>query len=686
MGVAVASATANAGAQVVAGVVVSRDDALPVVSARVSVVASQRTARSDDAGRFRIAAGANDTLLVQALGFRERRVLAGPGDLRVTLDPVPTVLQAMVTTVGQRSIRISETPASVSVVAKAEIDAAAAVSANQLLRQLPGLVEVPTPPSQTTIAIRGLDAARVLVLVDGEPVSGALIDSRDIGRLSTLAAERIEVVKGPSSVEFGSDALGGVINLVTAAPTENLSVDATMRGGALGRRESTVGLSNTTGRLGYRLNGGWRQMNRVAAANASESTLERVYDFRGGARYRLSERLSFRADAQLSRERQRWPVGGGYNGFIDNQSAQAFTEAQLSTFGGAVRARVFLQGFAYQFRQAQGPVPIAGSADSLEQRERLGRVLIAYSRIAGAHTVDIGAQGSLRSMVAPGKVEGDSANDRVVEVFARDSWQRGPVLVTLGARSTSGSLWGNTFAPSVGAAWQLAPAWRVRGNMARGFRAPSFKEIRYTFLNAAGGYVVEGNPALVPETSWSGSGAVAWAPSDHSLLELEAFRNDLENLIDTRLSGTNPDGYQVYRNVNIARARTEGLEASARFGLGAGELSGGYTFLRARDRDSGAPLDGRAAHTGRGAISYEWSVLKGLATDLSGRYTSEARVSGSERGALFTLDMQLRLRVTSDAELSLGANNLLDRRAPLWTPAYARQVYGGARIRWTQGD
>ena len=162
----------------------------------------------------------------------------------------------------------------------------------------------------------------MLVLIDGEPVAGAMTENRDIGRLSTMAAERIEVVKGPSSVEYGSEALGGVINLVTAAPATAFIAEATVRTGELGRRESALEISDTYGRVGVRLNGGWRQSDRVTAISASSTTLDRVYDFRGDTRIRLSDRIQLRSDLTMSQQRQRWLVGAGFNGFIDNRTVQ----------------------------------------------------------------------------------------------------------------------------------------------------------------------------------------------------------------------------------------------------------------------------------------------------------------------------------------------------------------------------
>ncbi|MFO0093891.1 MAG: TonB-dependent receptor plug domain-containing protein, partial [Gemmatimonadaceae bacterium] len=307
-------------------------------------------------------------------------------------------------------------------------------------------------------------------------------------------------------------------------------------------------------------------------------------------------------------------------------------------------------------------------------------------------------QHARRTLSAPTKVDGDSAQELVTELFARDAWTLGDVLVTAGARHTRSSLWGSTTNPSLGMAWQATPAVRLRANVARGFRAPGFKEIRYTFFNPAGGYEIVGNPALRPESSWSTGAGGTWAPSPRFSLDVEAYRNDVDDLVDWSFRGNNAAGFQQYANVNVARARTQGVESSVRAELFGTDILAGYDWLHAFNLNTGLPLSRRASHTARLRLSRQFAVRQGLATDVSARYTGGAALIGipsgapitgaiateqgiiGRQGALLSLDVQLRLSITRDAELSLGGNNLLGQRPALWTPAFDRQVYAGVRV------
>ena len=111
----------------------------------------------------------------------------------------------------------------------------------------------------------------------------------------------------------------------------------------------------------------------------------------------------------------------------------------------------------------------------------------------------------------------------------------------------------------MGLAWQASPSVRLRSNVARGFRAPGFKEIRYTFFNPAGGYTLIGNADLQPESSVSTSVGGTWVLNTKVSFDVEAYRNDVQDLIDWRYQGDNAAGYQQYANVNVAKARTQAM-------------------------------------------------------------------------------------------------------------------------------
>ena len=176
----------------------------------------------------------------------------------------------------------------------------------------------PNAPTGANLLIRGIGGARVLVLLDGQPVTGVLIENRDLSRMSLAGSDRVEIVKGPLSSLYGSDALGGVVNVVTRLPAPGFRP---RRPRAVGRRRPAGGGGG--GRLRYGVTAGWRQEDQVPGlvSGGGQDAFARVWDLRSPLRFAVSDDWETGAGFTYLRERQRWPVGGGFSGFNDNRGA-----------------------------------------------------------------------------------------------------------------------------------------------------------------------------------------------------------------------------------------------------------------------------------------------------------------------------------------------------------------------------
>ncbi len=666
-------------------------DARPIPWARLTLIGARQTVPADPTGRaILMPTVLPDTVFVVALGYRAARVALEaplPELLAVTLAADASVLPEIVTTVGRRERRAGELTVATTTVDRREIEAQAATAVDQVVGELPGVQPGGRNPVGSTLLIRGLGESRVLLLVDGEPAGGALLENRDLSRTSTLAVDRIEVTKGPGSVEHGSDALGGVINVVTAPPEGPLRLLARGRAGSHGRREGDAALSRG-GDVAFRIAGGWRQSDQIAGQGQDAAALERVWDLRSTARTRVTRALQLRADANYERSRQRWPVDDQFNGFVDTWNASALIEGTLEHGLASLRGRVVGQHFKYRFRQSQGDTPVAGQGNSPQEEETL-RGVLAWSRPFGRHLVDLGVEGTLRKVTAEGYLAGGRASDRVIEGYAQDGWELGRWYLNGGARLSHSSRWGTSFTPSVGVAGDLAANLRWRVSTARGFRAPSFKELAWDFPNLGVGYVVQGNPDLSPESSWSVSTGATWAPGEGWRLGVDLYRNALRDLIDFRTAGFTSGGLLIYRPENVEHARTEGVELELRRAWGQWITAAGYEYLRARDLDHDLPLDGRAAHTARLRLTRLVGLLSNGTIDLTGRLTGRAPIVASADGgtptstgtreAFLAVDLRLGGDLFPGLGLEAGVDNLFDGRPRAWPGTVERRFYLGLR-------
>src|SRR5690606_33072703 len=154
------------------GVVVDQGTAAPIAGARVEVLRAARHATTDLDGAFTIVIAEGDSLIVRAVGYRPARLSAAGVDSRIELAASPAALPDLVVSAARRPQRAAETATSVTTISKEELEATAAVSADQVLATVPGVDILPNAPTGSNLSIRGIDGARVLVLIDGEPVVG----------------------------------------------------------------------------------------------------------------------------------------------------------------------------------------------------------------------------------------------------------------------------------------------------------------------------------------------------------------------------------------------------------------------------------------------------------------------------------------------------------------------------------
>ncbi|MFL5505473.1 MAG: TonB-dependent receptor domain-containing protein [Gemmatimonadales bacterium] len=661
----------------------------PLVGAEVSALGTRGKTWTDNRGHFRLETPVRpDSVRIISIGFAEARVRASDSML-VSLDRLAVVLPELVTTGGQWTTRIAEAPAPIVTVQSAELVSRGVTAVDQAVAGLPGVQLQPTQPAGTSVSIRGIGEQRVLVLIDGEPAPGNQLETIDLSRLSTYDAERVEVTKGPTSSEFGSDALGGVINIVSRAPPEPFTVDANVTAGNLGRFTGDAAIGGTTGRLGTRVTASVRQLDWAAGVEDSTS-FERVWNVGGTLRYAASPSVDLRMDVKYFYERQRWPVGAGFNGFQDNTGLSGWAEASFAAAGGRMRARAFGQAFDYKYRSARGDEPFANTG--AEQSEDILRGLYAYERRLGPHTLGLGVQYGHREVTAPDRLDGGTNADDQTEVWAKDQARYGRFLYSAGLRYTDNSRWGDNMAPSFGVVWEPADALRLRGNVSRGFRPPNFKETGWRFGNPAFGYTIVGNPDLIAETSWAFSLGASWAVAGGVVVDADVYRNDIENLIDF-FASSDANG-TLFTPENIDQARTQGVELSARWATGPWSFQAGYNYLDAKNLTAELPLNRRAMHTGRFRTSRTWDRIAGLRVDVTGTLTGDAPIVESGLGtggpavvtgtqeALFTLDSRVAVTPVGDVELSFGVDNLFNAQPAGWLGAIERRVYLGMRTQW----
>jgi len=670
-------------AQEVRGRVLDAATGAPIAEADVLLGLDGWSARilTDGAGRFRFdSPGGARRLRVRRLGYARADVaIDRERDLTVRLEPLPVALDAIVVTAARREQRLADAVVATELISAADIARSGAPDVATLLTERTGIQLDGGVPAGAGAMLQGLGAQRVLVLLDGQPVVGRVNGNLDLSRLPVSAIERVEVVKGPQSTLYGSDALGGVINLFTRRPPAGgASARAGAAAGSHGRREVTAGWAVVRGTVGWSADGGFRTVDLAPGVGAESGTLARRWHAAPSLRWQAGEAWTLEAAALVVGERQRYRTGQLYH-HGDNTQVNARVAATRRRGTSRVAPVLSLSRFDHLSRTSTGLEPASDSG--AQDVQQLAQLEVPWSLALAGVMVDAGVQ-LRRDQIRAERVPGGTRVLHSVEPFVQATWSAGPLQVTPGARVTASERWGTVVAPRIAALWRPVPVLGVRAAVGRGYRAPDFKELYLEFVNAAAGYAVRGNADLEPETASNVSASAEWLAGP-AYARAGAFDNRYRDFIDTGA----PDATGTFTYRNVARGSTRGVELEAGFTSSHWRLETGYAYLHARDDATGAPLLGRPAHSARLAASVTAGWLRLGSTLLyTGATPLQQDAFGAitgERAGFARLDLRAAARLPWTLELSAGVDNVFDRTLGAEWPGFTgRQAFVG--LRWVR--
>jgi len=614
----------------------------------------------------------------------------------IALDAAALALDAVVVTAARREQRLADVVVATEVVTRADIARTGAADLASVLVEQTGVQLQGGHPAGAGVMLQGFGAERVLVLVDGQPVAGRLSGVFDVSRIPTAAVERVEVVKGPQSTLYGTDAMGGVINIVTRAPTtEALGGSLTFTGGTQARRDGTAAVTLGRGSVAGTLTLGSRSTETAPGRADALGALARRADAAAKLRWTPAPDLAVEGSVLALDERQRWRAGSLYT-FGDNQQWSGRLNAAWQR--GVHRLAPTLSASVHDHlaRGSSEPKPIAGDPGQ-RQRQRVYQAELLYNTRFGTATrapaLDVGVQ-LRRDETEAERVPGGLRAQTVVEPFAQAEVAAAPGLAVVpGVRLTRSAQWGTRLTPRLAARYRVpgiaGERFTFRASAGTGFRAPDFKELYMRFVNQGAGYAVNGNPDLRPESSRNVTAGAEWA-AVRGYLRGQLFWNRFRDFIETRPVsglGTAP----VYEYGNVDDGTTRGAELEAGTVLAGLRLEGGYAALATRDAATGHPLLGRPAHSVRATASYAFGRLARGALPTGPRMSVTGVVTGRTpmerdaatglvtgwRDAFLRADLRLAQPLPGGAELVLGADNLFDARPAQWAGFTGRHLYTG---------
>ena len=657
------------------------------------------TAHAQEAGPRSAPAGTEDVVVITAAGYEQK---------------------------------IEQAPASISVLTRAEIEETRATSLTDILGTLEG-VDVGDSVGKTggqTINIRGMGADYTLVLIDGRRQNTAgSVTPNGFGETSTSfmppvsAIERIEVVRGPMSTLYGSDAMGGVVNIITRKVGDvwggSFGADVTLQGddefGTIFGSNIYANGPIVTDLLGLAVRGSYStrdpsELTYEAAGGVEAPVTGFGRSSTGNEIWSLGGRLNFTPHA----DHDLWLDLDTSSQWYDNSTGQMGTNTTAGGYGDALEFKRHQAALAHNWRLGFGSLE---SNLSFNQTETVGRII--PNGVAGAggprklesenavfdtkfnsqwenHTFTVGGQywdAEMVDGVAPVAFE-----HQQWALFAEDEWRFTETFaVTLGARYDDHSAFGEHLSPRAYAVWNLTDNWTLKGGMSQGFKTPRLEQLA-AGINGFGNQgrtPLLGTPTLQPETSTSAEIAVFYDNRSNFRADFTVFNNTFEDKIATGEPVANcsfgvsqanytagnyvttgcvdvgfwPTFATFGQSVNIDEAETRGFEASMNWRFADNlTLTGNYSYTDSEQKSGasiGLPLTNTPEHMLNSAL--RWDVNEALNIWLRGEYRSERfRGVGAARTALGDFEAYSLFHLGGSYKLSenltLGATiyNLLD--------------------------
>ena len=500
----------------------------------------------------------------------------------------------VVVTATRSPLAAERAPSAISVITGAQLRAQGITSVSDALRQVPGLAVVQTGSygGVTSLFIRGGESKFAKVLIDGVPVNDAG-GAFDFSTLSTDNLDRIEIVRGPASVLYGSDAMAGVVQLFTAQGTGGVHGDVSARAGGFGSTDADAALRGATGVFTY-------------SAGAARHATDGIQAFNSAYRQTVGNALlgarSVLADAALSvsyrDNRLHFPTDGSGR-VVDSNAVHGDDRLAVGIDAGyrltsAAEVRLALASYDTHGITTDEPNS-AGDKNGYyystpdKSRRRSADIRVALA-LPAATTLTLGAQverewrDSSHTTDNFGGSDSPSQSRRTKGLYAQLlAAPIGALTTTLGGRYERNEQFGDFFTYRAAASAPVADGTRVRASLGTAFREPSFLE------NFGSAFVI-GNPALSPEHAVSFDAGIEQRVGSDLTFGITGFQNSFRDLIDYKYSPTAPN----YNN--ISRTRTRGVELETRAAVAMGlHADAALTYLDTRVIDPGASSSAASA-------------------------------------------------------------------------------------------
>ena len=470
------------------------------------------------------------------------------------------------------------------------------------------------------IQLQGLSPDHTMILLDGEPLIGRQGGVMDLSRFAIGNIKKIELVKGPSSSLYGSEAMGGVINIITE-PLQGKQFNAGIRSGSFlntdvyasgnytGKKAAVYFFANRNSSKGYELD-----------QSTPEKTLDPFYNYTGHIKfsYRFSPKTKLIINNRYFHSYQEsfYAVNSTKINVGGNGQTNDFTINPVLTHKFSNKVSSQMRLLLSDFRFTQQLDSLSNNKQYYFDNFRQGFYRAENQtdiELSPSNTLTLGGGYTLQTVNTTRYRE--KKEQHLYHAFIQNEWRGVNNLIVIGGlRYDYNTAFNARISPKLALNYKLNEKIKFNASYGAGFKAPDFRQLYLSFINnAADGYSIYGAnefsidrleqqkqqgliaqillPAyqitsLNPEISNGFNLGFQISPVQKLRADVNFFRNDIDNLINYIPVATNANGTSVFSYVNINRAFTQGVEFNINYQLHQlFSISGGYQYLETADKD-----------------------------------------------------------------------------------------------------
>lgn len=613
---------------------------IPIPFASVVLKGTKKGTTTDRNGIFKLnrQSSITSTITISAIGYKDqvKKIKAGfkstpPLTFKME-ESVEQLNEVLVTANGRKTTStatrsltpIKDLPMPIMLIEGKQLEMMGSRRLNEVLQEQTGLALTTDPSGASSslgLQVQGFDASYTMIMIDGQPLIGRNSTGiLDLTRITVANIDRIEIIKGTSSAMYGSDALAGVVNIITKGDINQGTQGVTaVRYGTNNTLDATLDASSNIikDKMSAYVSANYYNTNGYDSdASTPGQTLPPFYS------YSLQGKLNYNFDtSNVLKTSLRYASRNQHNNYDldllgkreDNNIEKDLTATVLMRNKIAKKTQLQTQYYFTKYdANSTSFDPDSNTELSSNKFRQYFHRFESYANTEFSKKITLTTGLGVNAEILDATRYGDQKQMNNSFAYVQVDYKPFKKLGLLsGLRYDIHSIYGNQLSPRFGIRYTVNNNLILKGTAGTGFKAPSFQQLYLSFTNPSAGYTVLGASVfydeitrlqdtgeirdlfpiseeigeLKAEHSLSFNLGFMWMPTSHITLEVNSFHNNINNMIFEELVGMKENGSQLYSYRNIEEAFTQGLETNLKWTVIKGlDFSAGYQLLYTKDR------------------------------------------------------------------------------------------------------